>query len=358
MQKKKYITLGSKVITDNSFPYIIAEIGVNHEGCLTNAKNLIKQAKNGGADAVKFQTYKANKLASRNSPAYWDTSKEKTKSQYELFSKYDVFEKKDYIELANFSKEQNIEFLSTPFDIDSINFLDQLIPFYKIASADITNLPFLRAIGSKSKPVLISTGASNIEEIDYAIRTLEDSGAKEIAILHCILNYPTIDLNANLNMIKTLKNNYPNNIIGYSDHTLPSKEMTSLLISYLMGAVIIEKHFTNNKLLPGNDHYHAMDENDLKNFIMLAKRSKSLIGNKIKKEAIESEKISRKNARRSIILNKNVKNNHQLTEEDLISKRPGTGICTTNWDNIIGLRVNKDLEEDHILNWEDLQRID
>lgn len=358
MQKKNSIKLGSRIITENSFPYIIAEIGVNHEGSIQNAKNLIKQAKNAGADAVKFQTYKAGKLASRNSPAYWDTTKEKTKSQYQLFSKYDVFENEDYIELFNFSKELNIEFLSTPFDIDSINFLDKLIPFYKIASADITNLPFLRAVGAKSKPVLISTGASNIEEIDYAIKILQDSGAKDIAILHCILNYPTIEENANLSMIKTLKINYPDNIIGYSDHTLPTDEMTSLLISYLMGAVIIEKHFTNNKLLPGNDHYHAMDEKDLKKFIGLIKKSRYLIGKRNKKEVIESEKISRLNARRSIVLSKNVSKNHKLNEEDLISKRPGTGICPTHWDNVIGLKVNKNLKEDHILKWDDLQKID
>ena len=353
--KTKAIKLGSRIIKEDSLPYIIAEIGVNHEGSITNAKNLIEQAKEGGADAVKFQTYKAAKLASKNSPAYWDTTKEKTKSQYELFSKYDTFNEEEYIELSKFASKLKIDFLSTPFDIDSIQFLDQLIPFYKIASADITNLPFLREIGSKSKPVLISTGASNINEIDFALKILEESGANEIGILHCILNYPTKDKNANLNMIKSLRKIYPNNIIGYSDHTLPSNDMTCLLTSYLMGAVILEKHFTNNKLLPGNDHYHAMDKDDLKRFVNLVKKSKNLLGEKKIKQVIDSENISRLNARRSIVLKKKVDMNKKLKEEDLISKRPGTGISTIDWDKVIGLKVNKNLEEDHILQWDDLQ---
>lgn len=348
------IKLGSREISDDSLPYIIAEIGVNHEGSFVKAKELIEQAKRGGADAVKFQTYKASKLASRNSPAYWDTTKESTKSQYELFSKYDVFEAKDYIDLALFCEKVNIDFLSTPFDIESIEFLDKIVPFYKIASADITNLPFLRAIGSKLKPVIISTGASNLYEIDFAINTLQKFGSNEIAIMHCILNYPTLDNNANLNMIKSLKNNFPSNVIGYSDHTLPLNNMLTLLTSFLFGASIIEKHFTDNKNLPGNDHYHAMDENDLKSFIGLLKSTKRLIGEKKIKEPIESENISRLNARRSVVTTKALKKNHIIKEEDLIPKRPGSGISTLFWDKVIGSTINKDLFEDHILQWNDL----
>ena len=137
MKNKNSLRLGSRIITEESRPYIIAEIGVNHEGSLKKAEELINLAKEGGADAVKFQTYKAEKLASKNSPAYWDTRKEKTKSQFQLFKKYDNFEKKDYIHLYNYSKNKEIDFLSTPFDLDSIDFLDSLVPFYKVASADI-----------------------------------------------------------------------------------------------------------------------------------------------------------------------------------------------------------------------------
>ena len=357
MKNKNTLKLGSRIITEESNPYIIAEIGVNHEGSLKKAEELINLAKEGGADAVKFQTYKAEKLASKNSPAYWDTKKEKTKSQFQLFKKYDNFEKKDYIHLYNYSKNKGIDFLSTPFDLDSIDFLDSLVPFYKVASADINNLPFLRKIASKSKPVLLSTGASNIDEIDYAIEILKSKGCEEIGILHCILNYPTKDENASLRMINHLKNNYPDFLIGYSDHTLPDNNMLSLLTAFSSGAVIIEKHFTFDKTLPGNDHYHAMDKKDLRNFVSLSSKLNKLLGsNKIKK-SIPSEDISRKNARRSIVSNSFLEENHIIKEEDIICKRPGLGISPIHWDEVIGMKTTKKIEEDQLLSWNDLKKI-
>tara|TARA_B100000886_G_scaffold303860_1_gene234730 strand:+ start:5175 stop:6248 length:1074 start_codon:yes stop_codon:yes gene_type:complete len=354
--KNKNLTLGKRNLQEDSSPYIIAEIGVNHEGSLEKAKELIDLAKEGGADAAKFQTYKAEKLASKNSPAYWDTKKEETKSQFQLFKKYDTFEKSDYIELHNYSKSKNIDFLSTPFDLESIDFLDQLVPFFKVASADINNLPFLRKIASKSKPVLISTGASNIIEIDYAIKTLKKNGCNNIGIMHCILNYPTKDENACLEMIKHLKKNYPDYLIGYSDHTLPDKNMLSLVTAFLNGAIIIEKHFTFDKNLPGNDHYHAMDKNDLKNFISLATKSKKLLGPRTIKDYIPAEEISRKNARRSIVAAKCIRKGHIIKEEDIICKRPGTGISPIHWDEIIGMKTINNIEDDKLLSWDDLKK--
>ena len=156
-------------------PYIIAEIGVNHSGSINLAKKLIELAKKGGAHAAKFQSYKAHKIASKNSPSYWDTSKEKTKSQYELFKKYDQFNENDYKTLAEHCKKCNIDFLSTPFDDEAIDFLDPLVPFFKIASADLTNLPFLEKVAAKGKRIVLSTGASNLEEIDLAIKTIRNS---------------------------------------------------------------------------------------------------------------------------------------------------------------------------------------
>ena len=355
MKYKKNLILGKRTIYENSLPYIIAEIGVNHEGSLEKAKKLIDLAKEGGADAVKFQTYKAEKLASKNSPSYWDLKKEKTKSQFHLFKKYDNFEESDYIDLYNYSNKNNIDFLSTPFDLDSIDFLDKLVPFFKVASADINNLPFLRKIASKRKPVLISTGASNISEIDYAIEILKSNGCKNIGILHCILNYPTKDENAYLDMIKHLKNHYTDYLIGYSDHTLPDENMLSLTTSFLCGAVIIEKHFTNNKLLPGNDHYHAMDKDDLKRFTTITSKLNKLLGNIKTKQSISTEDISRKNARRSIVSMNSLKENHTITEGDLICKRPGSGISPIHWDEVIGMRTTRNIEEDHIFTWSDLK---
>tara|TARA_Y100000589_G_scaffold332324_1_gene391761 strand:+ start:19756 stop:20829 length:1074 start_codon:yes stop_codon:yes gene_type:complete len=357
MPIEKHLILGSRDLTKDSKPYIIAEIGVNHEGSLEKAKELIDLAKEGGADAVKFQTYKAEKLASKNSPAYWDTSKEKIKSQFQLFKKYDNFQEKDYLDLAAYSKDRKIDFLSTPFDLDAIDFLNELVPFFKVASADINNLPFLRKIASKGKPVIISTGASSIIEINYAIEVLKMNGCEDIGILHCILNYPTNDQNACLKMIKNLQSNYPNYLIGYSDHTLPDQNMLPLITAYLTGAIIIEKHFTFDKTLPGNDHYHAMDKNDLQNFVKLASKAHSLLGVNEIKEPIPSESISIKNARRSIVSAHFLKKNQIITEKDLICKRPGFGISPIYWDKIIGMKTIKDIEEDHIIEWDDLNNI-
>jgi len=351
-ENNKSIKLGSRVINSESRPYIIAEIGVNHEGSLEQAKKLIDLAKEGGADAAKFQSYKADTLASKESPAYWDTSQEPTKSQNELFKKYDQFEPEDYMNLAEYCKKTKIDYLSTPFDDHAIEYLNPIVPFFKIASADITNVPFLRKIANKGKPVVLSTGASTLDEIDAAIRTLNDSGCKKIALLHCILNYPTPFEQANLQMIKSLIEAYPEYIIGYSDHTLPDDDMTSLITAYILGAVVIEKHFTYDKTLRGNDHYHAMDKNDLKRFIELIDKIHVSMGKKINKKPIETEAISRLNARRSIVLKNSVDAGQELKENDLTYKRPGTGISPLHWDEIIGKKMKIDLKKDSILKWE------
>ena len=335
-------------------PFIIAEAGVNHEGSMELAKRLINEAKEGGADAIKFQSYKADTLASKNSPAYWDISKEPTTSQHELFKKYDQFAPKDYVVLTDYCNKIGIDFISTPFDDNAIEFLYPLMPFYKVASADITNSPFLRKIGSKGKTVVLSTGASTLEEIDIALNTLENSGCQVTALLHCILNYPTPFEQAHLRMIKSLLSTYPEHIIGYSDHTLPDDAMTSLVTAHLLGAVIIEKHFTHDKTLPGNDHYHAMDVDDLIRFVELIDQIHISLGKENHKKPIKTEAISRLNARRSIVLNKDVPADHILVEDDLTYKRPGTGINPQNWDVVIGSITKNKLESDHVLQWSDL----
>ena len=351
----KELKLGKRIINNYSKPYIIAEIGVNHEGSLNKAKALIKSAKDGGADAVKFQSYKADKLASINSPAYWDLNEESSVNQFSLFKKFDKFNQNDYKHLSKFCKDLNIDFASTPFDLESVDYLEELVSYYKISSSDITNLPLLKKIASKNKPVLLSTGASNLEEIKFARETISSFGSKEIVIMHCILNYPTSYKNANLNMIRDLKIRFPDNLIGYSDHTLPKKENNPLVIAWLLGAVVIEKHFTNNKSLKGNDHYHSMDENDLKKTVLSIESIAKLLGRKKSKTCIDSELLSRINARRSILLVNNLKKGHPLTEEDIISKRPGTGLSPIIWDEILGKRIRKDLKKDHFLSMDDLE---
>lgn len=348
------VVLGSRTMTPTSRPYIIAEIGVNHEGSLDLAKRLIELAKEGGADGAKFQSYKADTLASKHSPAYWDTSKESTRSQHELFQKYDNFEPADYAALAEHAKRCGIDFLSTPFDDAAVDYLQPLVPFYKIASADITNTPLLRRVARTGKPVVLSTGASNMDEIRWSVRTLQDAGATDVVLLHCILNYPCENHNAHVRMITGLAEAFPDYLIGYSDHTVPDPDMTALAVAYSLGAVVLEKHFTHDKTLPGNDHYHAMDVHDLRRFVERMGTIADILGETEAKSPIATEEISRLNARRSIVLARAVRAGQALTEADLTYKRPGTGVGPQDWDRVIGMTVNKDLDDDHVLTWDDL----
>lgn len=350
------IRLGSTLVGAATAPYVIAEVGVNHEGSLDLARRLIREAKAGGCDAVKFQTYKAGKLASRNSPAYWDTTKEPTPSQFELFKKYDRFGEPEYRALAACCREVGIDFVSTPFDDEAIDFLDPLMPFFKVASADLTNVPLLRKIAVKGKPVLLSTGAATLGEIDEALAELRAHGCRDIVLLHCVLNYPTPNADAHLGMIRGLARTYPDLPIGYSDHTLPDDAMTALVTAYLLGARVIEKHFTHDKALPGNDHYHAMDTRDAARLRELLGRVRDLVGAEEHKQPLASEENSRRYARRSIVAAKAIAAGTALDASCLTYKRPGTGISPRFWDEVIGMRAARDIPEDHVLAWADVER--
>lgn len=352
--KLNSIKLGNRIISKETLPYIIAEIGVNHECSLKMAKKLVYLAKKGGADAAKFQTYKAHLITSKYAQSYWDTKKEKTKSQYTLFKKYDLFEKRHYQELSNYCKKIKIEFISTPFDHEAVDMLDKLVKFYKISSSDITNFPLLEKIASKKKPVIISTGASTLKEINEAINCLKKSKCKDIVILHCILNYPTHNKDANLNMISSLEKNFPKNVIGYSDHTLPSQDMKNLTTAYLLGARVIEKHFTIDKKMIGNDHYHSMDFKDLKKVNNEIKYLKEIIGKK-EKTFLASEKNSRKFARRSLVARNLIKKNQIIKIGDLICKRPGTGLKPAKINSIVGKKAKRNLVADHVITHKDIK---
>lgn len=348
------VKLGKSIVGEYSPPYIIAEIGVNHEGSLDRAKKLIDLCKEGGADAAKFQTYKAETLASKHSPAYWNLEKENTESQYELFKKYDAFGENEYHTLSNYCESVGIDFVSTPFDTKSVDFLDRMMPFFKVASADITNLPLLRKIGSKDKPILLSTGASDVSEIQNAIEILQSAGAAEIILLHCVLNYPTENKDAHLGMIKGLRSTFPHNLIGYSDHTVPDNTMHALTLAYQLGACVIEKHFTDDKTQAGNDHYHAMDLEDLKRLKKALLLNRELVGSEEIKKATKKEEISRLNARRSIVVVKDLEKGHELQECDVTCKRPGIGISPIYWDDVVGMKLKIDIKADTLLAWENL----
>ena len=339
--------------TPNKQPYVIAEVGVNHGGDINKAFELIDLASEAGANAVKFQTYKANLIASKNSPSYWDLKEEPTTSQYQLFKKYDKFEKDDYKKLAEHCKKNCIEFLSTPFDDEAIDFLNPLVPFFKVASADITNIPFLKKIASKRKPVFLSTGAANIKEIESAVDILNKYGKNRTVLMHCILSYPTKDNDANLGMIADLQKKFPDNLIGYSDHTVPNNDLDVLMIAYGLGIRIFEKHFTYDKKLKGNDHYHAMDKYDLIRFRKKIDRYLSLLGNN-KKKVIKAEQKSRLHARRSIYAKINLKKGEILTKDKMICKRPGNGLNPTYWDRLLNKQLMNDIKEDNQIKLEDV----
>lgn len=333
-------------------PYIIAEAGVNHEGSMDLARRLIDEALEGGADAIKFQTYKAETLASKDSPAYWDTAKEPTKSQYELFIRHDSFWKKEFEILKGYCDKAGITFLSTPFDLESANFLNDLMDVFKISSSDITNRPFIEHICTFGKPIILSTGASSLSEIAESVDWIHASGNK-LALLHCVLNYPTKDENAALGMIVALKRIFPEHVIGYSDHTLP-KDMQSLETATLLGARILEKHFTFDKSLPGNDHYHAMDKTDLRLFYERIRRIIISVG-EFRVNALAEEEKSRQNARRSLVAARFIPAGSRITGADLTWKRPAKGISPSAYKKVLGMKARKDIEEDTILQWTDLE---
>ena len=347
----------------NKKPFLIGEIGVNFYDIakeeeisdMEAAKLMIREAKKCGIDAVKFQSYKAECIASKDSPAYWDLSEEPSTSQFELFKKYDKFGKEEFRQLAEYCDEIGIMFLSTPFDFESVDYLDEFMNIYKISSSDLTNIPFIKYIASKNKPIILSTGGATINEIKQAVRAIEDVSTVDIAIMHCIFSYPTDYSDANLLMIKDLAENFPNYEIGYSDHTKPDLNMFVLTTAYSYGADIIEKHFTLDKSLPGNDHYHAMDPNDVLIFRTNVSFLSKLNG-KRNKQPLICESSARRHARRSIVAKRDIKQGEVITEDIITFKRPGTGISPAKIEDVLGKKAIVDIPEDALLDFEILSQ--
>lgn len=340
-------------------PYLIAEMGVNFYDTasvmgitpMEAAKLYIDKAAEVGIDCAKFQSYKAGTIASKNSPAYWDTTKETTKSQYELFRKFDHFGEAEYQELCDYTHGKGMDFTSTPFDYASADFLERMVDFYKISSSDLSNLPFIRYIGAKGKPVVMSVGAAYLSEVDEAIRALKESGCLDITIMHCVLSYPTESQNANLRIIETLKKDFPDVKVGYSDHVAPDDTMMTLATAYLLGAEVIEKHYTLDKTLPGNDHYHAGEPEDFSKALKNFRWIDTILGNP-EKTVLDCEIVPRREARRSLVLTRDMKAGERIRRGDIMAKRPGTGISPAYMDLVVGRTINSDLQEDTILTWE------
>lgn len=340
-------------------PYLIAEMGVNFYDTaktmgispLEAAKLYIDKAAEAGIDCAKFQSYKAGTIVSKNSPAYWDITKEPTKTQYELFLKHDSFGEEEYRELCDYTHSKGMDFTSTPFDYASADYLEDMVDFYKISSSDLSNIPFIKHIGKKGKSVYMSVGAAYLSEVDEAIRALKEVGCKDIVIFHCVLSYPTDPKNANLRIIRTLKKDFPDVRVGFSDHVAPDDTMMTLSVAYMLGADVIEKHFTLDKTLPGNDHYHAGDPEDFKKAIANFTWIDTVLGSS-EKIVLECEIVPRREARRSLVLTRDMKAGEVIKAEDLMPKRPGTGISPKFTELVIGRAVKTDLAEDTVLTWE------
>lgn len=327
--------------------FIIAEAGVNHNGNLENAKRLVDAAVEAGADAIKFQTFNADKLVSQYSAKaeYQLINTDKEETQYEMLKKLEL-NLVAHKELSLYCKNKAILFLSTPFDLDSIDLLvNKLnISLLKIPSGEITNYPYLRKIGQTQKEVILSTGMSTMEEIEQAIGVLKKFGTSKISLLHCNTEYPTPMQDVNLNALRTMEKRFKVPI-GYSDHT---QGIEVAIAAVAIGATIIEKHFTLDKKMEGPDHIASLEPGELKQMVSCIRNIEIAMGSK-NKEPTESEQKNVKIVRKSIVARYEIKKGEKFTEENLIAKRPGNGISPMNWNDIIGKKATKDYKIDEMI---------
>ena len=326
--------------------FIIAEAGVNHNGSLKLAKKLVDAAKDAGADCVKFQTFVSKNIVSRNAvkAEYQKKQTEPEESQHDMLKKLELsFD--EFTELNEYCMSKDIEFMSTAFDFDSINFLNSLdMGTWKIPSGDITNLPYLIKIAKLNKPVILSTGMSTMEDIRNAIKALKENGTAEITVLHCTTEYPTPLEDVNLKAMNTIKEEFSVEV-GYSDHTTGIEVP---IAAVALGATVIEKHFTLDRSMDGPDHQASLEPNELKAMVDSIRHIELALGNGMKQPA-ESEKKNMAIARKSIIASKNIKAGEVFTDDNLTVKRPGDGISPMRWFDVIGKNAPRDFDEDELI---------
>lgn len=333
---------------------IIAEAGVNHNGELDKALQLIEAAANAGADYVKFQTFKTEKLVDKNAQkaSYQEENTKEKGSQFEMLKKLEI-PLEWYDQLIAHCKKHSIGFLSTGFDEESIDFLDKLgIPLFKVPSGEITNKRYLQHISKKGRPIVISTGMSDISDIQNALNTCLETGVKlcDMTILHCNTQYPTPFSDVNLLAMLSIADEFDVKV-GYSDHTMGIEVP---IAATALGATLIEKHFTLDRNLPGPDHKASLEPEELKSMVSAIRNIEMAINGSGLKQPSPSEIMNIAPARKSIHLAGDLKTDHIITEKDLKMLRPGDGISPMEIDNVIGKSVKSDLHEGHKLRWEDL----
>ena len=327
---------------------IIAEAGVNHNGSVATAKKMIDVATEAGADLVKFQTFKAHKLVTftAKNENYQKKQTDKSESQLEMLKKLEL-DRSAHTELINWCKQKKIQFLSTAFDHESIELLGDLnIPFLKIPSGELTNLPYLRHVGRMGKPVIMSTGMATLQETRGAMNVLLDSGVKKkvITVLQCNTEYPTPMEDVNLQAMLTIRDELGVSV-GYSDHTLGIEVS---IAAVAMGAAVIEKHFTLDRTMLGPDHAASLEPHELKTMVSAIRNIEKAMGDGVKmptKSEIKNIPIARK----SIVAKKTIKKGERYSEENLTAKRPGTGISPMEWDNFLGKSSNDNYKVDDLI---------
>jgi len=328
--------------------FIIAEAGVNHNGSIELAKQLIDVASNSGADAVKFQTFKAENLVSKNTQKaeYQKKTTDILESQFDMIKKLEL-DVNTHKELIAYCQEKNIMFLSTPFDHDSIDFLNELgLKIFKIPSGDITNFPYLKRVGALGKQVILSTGMSTLKEVGDALTILVGTGTQKanITVLHANTMYPTPMEDVNLNAMLAIQEEF-GVAIGYSDHTLGIEVD---IAAVAMGASIIEKHLTLDKTMEGPDHKASLEPEELKDMVVAIRNIENALGSYEKKPS-PSEIVNMDVARKSIVASCIIKKGELLSDKNLIAKRPGTGLSPMKWDAVIGTKATKNYQEDELI---------
>lgn len=326
--------------------FIIAEAGVNHNGNIDLAKKLIDKASESGADAVKFQSFKAEKLATKHArkAKYQEDTTGVEENQFQMIKKLELDYEK-HQELIDYCKLKDIMFLSSPFDLESIDLLNKLgLKIFKIPSGEITNLPYLEKIGTLNKRVILSTGMSNLSDIEGALEVLQNSGTTDITILHCNTEYPTPIEDVNLLAMNTIRESFKLPV-GYSDHTLGIEVP---IAAVALGASVIEKHFTLDKTMEGPDHRASLEPHELKDMVDKIRNIEKALGSGIKKPS-NSELKNINVARKSIVASKYIQKGDIFTEDNISIKRPGNGISPMKWNETLGKIAIKDFDKDELI---------
>lgn len=326
--------------------FIIAEAGINHNGDINIAKRLVDNAVLCGVDAIKFQTFNASNLVTKYAKQanyQIENLKEET-SQLQMLKKLEL-SYEEFKEIKKYCETKKILFLSSPFDLESIDFLDSIgIEIFKIPSSEIDNVPYLRKIARLKKKVILSTGMSNLSDIEFALNTLRNNGTKDIVLLHCNTDYPTKVEEVNLLAMETIKNAFKISV-GYSDHT---NGIEVAIAAAALGAIVIEKHFTLDKNMTGPDHKASLEPFELRNMVKAIRNIEIALGNGIKVQT-PSEEINSRVGRKSLVAKVFIKSKEIFTEKNVCVKRPGTGISPRYWDYIIGKEAKRDFEKDELI---------